>query len=99
MTRPPKVYLVCYDISDAKRLRRVYQVMRGFGDHLQYSVFRCVLSELQLARMRDRLITEMSAEEDQVIIVPLGVATSKRSWRMFSVGRALTHPERVVRVF
>ncbi|HZT68334.1 MAG TPA: CRISPR-associated endonuclease Cas2, partial [Terriglobia bacterium] len=30
-------YLVCYDISDDKRLRKVHKVMRGFGDHLQYS--------------------------------------------------------------
>ena len=28
-------YLVCYDICDDKRLRRVFKVMRDFGDHLQ----------------------------------------------------------------
>ena len=34
-------YLVCYDISDDKRLRKVFKTMRGYGDHLQYSVFEC----------------------------------------------------------
>ena len=24
-------YLICYDISDDKRLRRVFQIMRGLG--------------------------------------------------------------------
>ena len=31
-------YLVCYDICDDKRLRRVFQAMRGYGDHLQYAL-------------------------------------------------------------
>ena len=34
-------YLICYDICDDKRLRKVFQTMRGFGDHLQFSVFEC----------------------------------------------------------
>ena len=34
-------YLVCYDIRDDKRLRKVHKTMRDFGDHLQYSIFEC----------------------------------------------------------
>ena len=34
-------YLVCYDICDDKRLKKVFKVMRNYGDHLQYSVFEC----------------------------------------------------------
>jgi CRISPR-associated endonuclease Cas2 len=37
-------YLVCYDICDDKRLRKVFQTMRNYGDHLQYSVFECQLT-------------------------------------------------------
>lgn len=99
MTRAPRLYIVCYDISDPTRLRRVYKLMRGYGDHLQFSVFRCVLSDVQLARLRHRLFEEIAVEEDQVLFVPLGSAESNRSWRMFSVGRAIVHPDRVVRVF
>jgi len=28
------LYLVTYDICDPKRLRKVYRLMRGYGDHL-----------------------------------------------------------------
>ena len=28
-------YLVCYDISDEKRLRKVFKAMRGYGDHIR----------------------------------------------------------------
>ena len=41
-------YLICYDISDDKRLRKVFKAMRNFGDHLQYSVFECQLTPSDL---------------------------------------------------
>jgi CRISPR-associated endonuclease Cas2 len=34
-------YIVTYDIADDKRLRKVFQTMRKYGDHLQFSVFEC----------------------------------------------------------
>ena len=37
-------FLVCYDVSDPKRLARTYREMNGFGDPAQYSVFICDLS-------------------------------------------------------
>ncbi len=95
------LYLVCYDICGAKadkRLRKVYKTMRGFGEHLQYSVFRCVLSELQLARMEGALAEIIDHRKDQVMIVPLGNADQPRSWETFTLGVPLDAPERVVRI-
>ena len=43
--------LVCYDICDEKRLRKVFQAMRGYGGHLQYSVFQGQLTAVDLARV------------------------------------------------
>ena len=65
-------YLVCYDICDAKRLRKVYKTMRDFGDHLQYSVFECQFTPTDLARCRDFLSQIIKHDEDQVIFVDLG---------------------------
>ena len=45
-------YLICYDICDDKRLRKVFQTMRVYGDHLQYSIFECQLTATDLARCR-----------------------------------------------
>lgn len=98
MTRAPQVYIIAYDIVGPGRLRAVYKTMRGFGDHLQYSVFRCVLSDLQLAKLRDRLTAIIDPDEDQVMFVPLGKADAKRSWRAFTLGVPLRHPERVVKI-
>ena len=48
-------YLVCYDIRDDRRLRKVYKTMRDFGDHLQYSIFECQFTPVDLANCRQEL--------------------------------------------
>ena len=57
-------YLVCYDIADDKRLRTVYNTMRNFGDHLQYSVFECHMTEMDLTRCRIELSKIIHHQED-----------------------------------
>ncbi len=98
MKNEPQVYLVTYDISDQRRWRRIYRIMRGFGDHLQLSVFRCVLSESQRARFLDAVERTIKPTEDQVIVVPLGAAASGTAWRAFALGRPLIRPQRSARV-
>ena len=66
------VYLVCYDIREPKRLRRVYKTMRGFGDHLQLSVFRCELSDAGKVRMLASLHGVLKKDEDQVLVFRMG---------------------------
>lgn len=92
------VWLVAYDITDDARLRRVYQTLRGYGDHLQYSLFRCVISDRQLATLKDRLGEIILHTEDQVLFVPLGSPDAERTWRHWTLGIPLPHPERVVRI-
>jgi len=46
-----RLFIVTYDISDAKRWRRVFKVMHGYGEWLQLSVgavASCV--EIRVAR-------------------------------------------------
>ncbi len=65
-------YLVCYDIADDKRLRKVFKTMRDFGDHLQYSIFECQFTAIDLARCRHVLGELIKHNEDQVLFVDLG---------------------------
>ncbi|MBC7230272.1 MAG: CRISPR-associated endonuclease Cas2 [Actinobacteria bacterium] len=73
-----KYYLVCYDVSDAKRLRRTHKLMRGFGDPLQYSVFICFLSKVEKVVMLSKLNDEINSREDRVLVVDIG-PDSKRT--------------------
>jgi CRISPR-associated protein Cas2 len=65
-------YMVCYDIRHPKRLRRVFKVMKGYGEHWQYSVFFCVLKDIDRVRMESQLRDEINLKEDQVLVVDLG---------------------------
>ena len=81
-------YLVCYDISDPKRLARVGRAMRGFGDRVQYSVFECRLSATDLARCRHHLGRLIHHHQDQVLFVDLGPADGRGDRVITSLGRA-----------
>jgi CRISPR-associated protein Cas2 len=48
-------YLVSYDISNPKRLRKVARALEGFGVRLQYSVFECPLDGMRLAKLKMEL--------------------------------------------
>lgn len=67
-----RCYLVCYDIRDPKRWRAVFKIMKGHGEHWQYSVFFCVLKPLDRARMQTQLEVAMNLKEDQTVIIDLG---------------------------
>jgi CRISPR-associated protein Cas2 len=64
-------WLVCYDIADPKRLRKVASVCEDFGYRMQYSVFFCRLSPTELVRLRSRLYDIIDLTEDQVLFLPL----------------------------
>lgn len=70
MASDSKWYLVCYDVREEKRLRRVAKHLEGYGSRVQYSVFRCYLSDQQLQQLRWEL-TRKSAKEDDVLFIPL----------------------------
>lgn len=82
-------YVLCYDISDDSRLRRVAGVAEDFGHRIQYSIFVCDLSKMERLRLEDRLRRELHADEDRVLLVELGPASSKAPSRMrwISTGR------------
>ncbi len=81
------LYLVSYDICESKRLQRVHKTMRGFGDHLQYSVFRCELSDKERVQMITALEQLIHHKEDQVLIIPLGPAGGETEESITALGK------------
>ncbi|MCA9755624.1 MAG: CRISPR-associated endonuclease Cas2 [Candidatus Eisenbacteria bacterium] len=66
------LFLVTYDVCDARRLRKVYKKMHGFGKPAQYSVFLCPLSRAEKFRLLDQIGDLIKHDEDRVMIVDLG---------------------------
>ncbi|MCX7805325.1 MAG: CRISPR-associated endonuclease Cas2 [Planctomycetota bacterium] len=85
--------LVCYDIRDPKRLRRVLKVMKGYGEHWQFSVFFCVLRDIDRVRMQTDLEAEMNLKEDQVLIVDLGPDERDARESATVIGQPMPQPE------
>lgn len=85
-----KTYLVTYDICNDYRLARVYKTMRGFGEHLQYSVFECQMNETDLVRCRHLLGHIIDHREDQVLFVDLGPTEGRGDRVITALGRPYT---------
>ncbi|MBW3597273.1 MAG: CRISPR-associated endonuclease Cas2 [Planctomycetes bacterium] len=66
------VYLIAYDVCDPKRLRKTHKLMCGAGDPLQFSVFRCELSEVEKQQLQESLWDVLNLAQDRVMLVNLG---------------------------
>lgn len=62
--------LVCYDIREPARWRKVYKIVRGAGTHVQYSIFRCRLDDREVEKLRWEL-SRVMAPEDALLVVDL----------------------------
>lgn len=70
-------FLVCYDIADGKRLRKVFKICRNFGDHIQYSVFECDLNPSEKIELESDLREVINHKEDQILFISLGPAEGR----------------------
>lgn len=83
-------YVVAYDVVEPRRLRKVYKKMCGFGEWMQYSVFACSLSDVELTLMKDAIGGIINHAEDRVLIVDIGPVEGRagRAFEFLGVGRA-----------
>ncbi len=85
-----------YDITDDRRRAAVYKALRGFGDHLQYSVFRCDLTDRRRVELIAALHDMIDHASDQVLMIDLGPVDGRASICVSSIGHAYSNPERSV---
>jgi CRISPR-associated protein Cas2 len=89
-----QTFIVTYDVCDPKRLRKVFRTLRGYGDHLQFSVFRCELSRRELVELRAALGLVIQHGTDQVLFVDIGPAEGRGSTSIAAIGRPYVPLER-----
>ncbi len=81
-------YIVTYDVADPARLRKVFKLLKGYGEHLQFSVFRCDVTRLSLARMKTELSDVIDAQKDQVLFIDVGPTEGRGEEVFESLGKA-----------
>lgn len=67
MTEQKHDYPICYDIRDPNRWRKAYKLLKGYGEALQYSIFRVRLTPRDREKERWQL-EQILAEEDTLPI-------------------------------
>lgn len=65
-------YLVCYDIANDKRLKKVFKLCKDYGNHIQYSIFECDLNLRERVRLEAEMKNLIKQNEDQVLFISLG---------------------------
>lgn len=87
------LYLVAYDIGDAKRWRRVFKLMQAYGEWVQLSVFQCRMSRQRHAELVALLDGIIHHEFDHVLIMDVGVA-DQIDPKVVSLGKSFEAVER-----
>jgi CRISPR-associated protein Cas2 len=74
-------YVVCYDVREPVRLRRTHDVMMGYGDPLQYSVF---------------LFVKLSDDSVMIVDLGPATGIARRRIRALGKGRLPEGPRAIV---
>lgn len=75
--------LITYDVqtetaAGQKRLRKVARLCQDYGQRVQNSVFECVLTEVQLVELKNKLLHTMDTQNDSIRIYFLNRSENRR---------------------
>jgi|CZCA01.1.fsa_nt_gi CRISPR-associated protein Cas2 len=75
-TMAKKDVLIAYDVNTEtregrRRLRKIAQVCENYGQRVQYSVFECSVTPMQLEELECEVVSIMDHEEDSIRIYVL----------------------------
>ncbi|MEM9196188.1 MAG: CRISPR-associated endonuclease Cas2 [Myxococcota bacterium] len=91
MTR--HAFIVSYDITDDRRRREVYDICRGFGERVQYSVFRCHLDETERIELQVEIEGAINHLDDQVLFIDIGPVEGRAKHCVRAIGRGHDPPD------
>ena len=86
------VYLVAYDVCDDKRRTKIFKQLKGYGESLQYSLFRCTLTPMERLRMRADLWHLLDHSTDRILLVDLGPDEGRGKAALEAWGKPLADP-------
>lgn len=92
-------YIVSYDIADPTRLRQVFKTMKGWGLHLQYSVFQCDLTPSALTELQSELEDLIDHNADQVLFIHVGPTQGRAKTAISAMGKPYASPAREALIF
>lgn len=88
-----RCFLVCYDVRNDKRLRRIHRLCKAYGEPWQFSVFYCVLKAIDRVRLENAAREILNLKEDQLLIIDLGSNEDTARDAATVLGQALPEQE------
>jgi len=83
--------VISYDVVSDKRRTKVLKLLKGYGTHVQYSVFECELDPAQLQALRRRLRELIDLHSDSVRFYFLN-ALAVEQIQVLGIGQVSTDP-------
>ncbi|MDR0835661.1 MAG: CRISPR-associated endonuclease Cas2 [Tannerella sp.] len=65
--------VVAYDVAEDKRRSWIVKVLEKYGVRVNYSVFECMFTETQYAKVQQMLDEKINKKEDTIIYYPICV--------------------------
>jgi CRISPR-associated protein Cas2 len=87
--------VVSYDIVNDRRRNKVRKELKNYGEHIQYSVFECLLRPKDLDQMAKKLAALIDEDEDSVRIYQLCEGCRGRA-RVLGTGQVTEDPDVLV---
>lgn len=61
--------IISYDVVNDKRRTKILKYLKGYGSHVQYSVFECNLTAQQFARVQRELRALIDLHTDTYAVI------------------------------
>lgn len=81
-------FIVCYDIADDRRRRRIAELLDAYGDRIQESVFELPIETSLMDKCMNELIKALDQKEDSLTVYRL-CASCDDSREYYGVATAL----------
>ncbi len=79
-------FMVAYDIVNDKRRSHLAVLLQSYGFRVQYSLFQIDAKPARMERLFREIEEMVSASEDSVIVLDLGVASSVENDKVKRIG-------------
>lgn len=74
MVKAKRVFcVIAYDIKDDKRRIKIASILEKYGVRVNFSVFECLFTEVQYAKIRQQIESKINRHEDSIIYYPICV--------------------------
>ncbi len=72
LTNNRRIYLCTYDVAEDKRRNKLFELLKDHGEHVQFSVFLCSLTTMEVKRLGAAAAEIIHQQEDQLLVIDIG---------------------------